>query len=280
MMKRFILTSFLFCLASVLLGSNPAAADTIWWSDDNGHTGTLNTSTLTVTSEFNTLSGGTTNSMQDIAFGPANVLYGVDGHNQLYTINTSNGAPTAVGTPNNIGTTIYGLGFSNPTMYAGAGNQLYTVNLTAGTYAALPDPIGLPSGAEVAGDIQIAKNGVTYVTDTDGDLVSVNTSTGAGTIIGTNSTYGPDSILGLALGSSGTLWGLTQDGQLLTLNPSLGNGYVQAIDGVIDYPGAGPIEFYGAAAPVPEPGSLSVITALSLIGLARRRPRRNNQSVK
>jgi hypothetical protein len=212
--------------------------------------------------------------MQDIAFGAANVLYGVDGQNQLYTINTSNGAPTKVGTPNNIGTTIYGLGFSNPTLFAGAGNQLYTVNTTAGTYAALPDPIGLPSGAEVAGDIQIASSGITYVTDTKGDLVSVNTSTGAGTIIGTNSSYASetDNILGLALGSSGTLWGLTANGELLTLNPALGNGFVQDVDGTIDYPtGGGPVIFFGAAAPIPEPGSLSVLTALSLIGLARRR---------
>ncbi len=268
-MKRFILMCFLSALASVVLSPKPAAADTIWWSDNMGNTGTLNTSTLGVTNIFKSLAGGSTNSMQDIAFGPGNVLYGVDGTNQLYTINKATGVPTAVGSPNSIGATIFGMGFSNGVVYAGAGNQLYSVNLGAGTYTALPNPLGLPGGAIVAGDVQVGANGNTYLTDTSGDLVSVNLSTGVGTVVGTNSHYAGDQILGLALGSSGTLWGLTESGELLTINPALGNGFVQSVDGIIDYPTGGPIFFYGAAAAntsAPEPGTL-MLMGLGIAGL-------------
>jgi hypothetical protein len=280
-MKRFILLSLFSAVVGVLLCPKPAAADQIWWSDNNGNTGTLSTSTLSVTNLFSTLSGGSTFSMQDIAFGPSNVLYGVDGNNQLYSINTSNGAATMVGSPNSIGRVIFGMGYSNGSVYAGAGNQLYSVNLGAGTYMALPNPIGLPGGAIVAGDVQVGADGVTYLTDTDGDLVSVNLSTGVGTVVGTNSFYASDQILGLALGSSGTLWGLTEDGELLTINPALGNGFVQAVDGTIDYPNGGPIFFFGATAAnlaTPEPATMTLlgIGTAGLLGYRRwrRKPAR------
>jgi DNA-binding beta-propeller fold protein YncE len=135
-----------------------------------------------------------------LAFDSSDVLYASDGE-ALYTFNTSTAARTLVGS-HGITTQIRGLAFDPAAgiLYAssaGDGDKVYTIDKTTGA-ATLLGTIGV--GPEDTTDLCVV-SGVLYgvksgADDPTNDLfLSINTSNGAGTSIGTT---GVDGISGLA----------------------------------------------------------------------------------
>jgi len=198
--------------------------------------------------------------LSDIAFNSINgALFGINlaTPSQFYSINTSTGAASAVGstTINNLN----GLTFS-PTgaLYASGGGSaggtvldgLYTVNTSTGA-ATL---VGVGGGNyRSSGDLEFF-NGTLYATgfqSVGNDILySINTTTGVATPIGTN--LGFANVFGLA-NNNGTLVGFTNPGsgtgQIITINVATGFGtfltnYTQEFNGATDF--------------TPEPGTLGL----------------------
>jgi hypothetical protein len=116
-----------------------------------------------------------------LAFSPSGTLYGAVG-NQLFTINTASGAASVVGSGsyNAFGD----LAFSSSgalylTSAAGTGSpaSLYSVNASNGMGSVI-GPIGF---SDVYGLVFV--DGVLYGFDIGGDILNINTTTGAGTRI-------------------------------------------------------------------------------------------------
>jgi DNA-binding beta-propeller fold protein YncE len=148
----------------------------------------------------------------------------------LWSINkttaaTSNPLSTGIGGPIDIATAPDARLFT-ATAVVGPGSTLYTINPGTGVPTAV-GPTGLPSLIE--GGLAFSLSGTLYATwvnSGDHDLATLNTTTGAGTIVGPST--GADDPSGLAFSSSGTLYMLdahTNTGfatTLDTLNPSTG----------------------------------------------------------
>jgi Ca2+-binding RTX toxin-like protein len=192
-------------------------ADPILWIDDtSGNVGHIDAVTGAATPV-----GYTGTVLTDLAFNPQEQLYGST-FSTLYTVNQLNGSLTPVG---NFGTgvSINGLVFSaSGTLYGSGGTGLYTINTSTGA-ATLVGNSGLPPGFGSAGDLAFL-NGKLYEAVTDGavsDLTLIDPATGAGQIVGT--IVGNPSVLALATGSNGTLYGV--DGtKVYSINPSTGIG--------------------------------------------------------
>src|SRR6476660_2407421 len=89
-----------------------------------------------------------------LAFSAAGVLYGVDTNTaNLYTINQTTGAATAVGALTGVPTNLGGdIAFGpDGTLYMVAGTTLYTVPLTAGAVTSLGTISGLDAGTAAVG---------------------------------------------------------------------------------------------------------------------------------
>lgn len=154
-------------------------------------------------------------------------LYATDG--VLYNVNPANGGATPIGNGVGVGVTGLGLAPQSGVLY-GVTTALYAINLNTGA-ASLVGSLNLPTVNDVnsrAGDVAYGPNGTTLYLSADvpeekaGDeLFSVNTSTGAATLIGS---IGFTNVTGLALGDDGVLYGVTGTGQILSINTSTGGG--------------------------------------------------------
>ncbi len=140
--------------------------------------------------------------MHGLAFDPTtNTLYAMDAgsDSQLYTINTSTGVATPIGSPV-VGATVGGLAFDpgSNTLYGidnfAPQSKLITVNTTTGTHTVVG-----PLGAGIVDVDALAfsePEGKLYaIDDTTENLLSINPATGAATVIGSTgdvwgSTYG------------------------------------------------------------------------------------------
>lgn len=171
-MKKVILAIAL--IPSMLCGT-ALSAPILWVGDQSGNLGTVDVTSGTVT-----VIGNMGQAMTDIAFDNQGNLYATS-FTQLFSINKSTAQATTIGN-HNLGANKNSLVFdANNTLYA-ANNSLYTLNVTTGA-ATLIGNGGTAynsSGdlAFVAGDLFLSS---TYGNDS---LVKLNTTNGAATFVG------------------------------------------------------------------------------------------------
>jgi hypothetical protein len=152
--------------------------------DSNGNIGTVDVVTGAVTfigpsTIFNVPSTvGPT--FTDIAYNSTGALFGVTFTN-FYTISTTTGIATLVGGLGGPHPDINALVFSpTGTLYT-ASDTLYTINTATGLATALPNPLG--AGIKSAGDLAFL-NGKLYLTALNGNLYTVDTTTGIAALVG------------------------------------------------------------------------------------------------
>jgi DNA-binding beta-propeller fold protein YncE len=193
--------------------------------------------------------------------------------NSLYTVNTSTAAATFVGSTGQSDLIEGDIAFdpSNGTLYAaysGVAGSLEQELLTINTSTGLATIVGdLPSGGDVSGlafdksdNLWAVETGATSGADAY-ELLELNKSTGAVLNTLAMDMYGGPT-LGIRFDAAGNLY-MADDDDFYEINTSTGAATLIDTTGV-DAAGL-------AYVSVPEPGSLSVLTALSLFGLARRR---------
>jgi len=172
-MNKRILLALIYSMFMVV--ANPAHA--VFIGDATG-----NLYNLDVTSNTSTLIGNSgIGAMFDIALDPtSNILYGVTGFGDFASISQTTGAATTLGST---GAFINGLTFdSSGTLFGTGGTGLYTINLGTGA-ASIVGSTGFDSSGDIAfdtaGNLYLSATG----SGTD-RLISVNTTTGAGSLIG------------------------------------------------------------------------------------------------
>ena len=161
-------------LAAFLAVGSPAHATYI--GDNSGNLFDLDVATNTSTFIGN---GGVV--MFDIALDPiSGTLYGISGAGGLYSINTTNGSVTFIG---NSGQFINGLTFdSSGTLFGSGGISLFTLNTGTGA-ATTVGSTGYTSSGDIAFDA-LGNLFMSALGTGNDDLISLNASTGAGSLIG------------------------------------------------------------------------------------------------
>ena len=129
------------------------------------------------------------NSILGLAFRPGGTLFGVSLNSRLYTINPSTGAATLVAALTGTGFPgiggVFDIKFDNTgNTYLLSANKLYTINTSNGQ-TTLVGAIGF---SVYALDLE---NGTLYGFTTDGKIISINTTTGAGVLVATQSQTSP-----------------------------------------------------------------------------------------
>jgi hypothetical protein len=267
--------------AGITLAPGTLQADTVAYALFDGNplgTVDLNTGIYTPT---------TTAAIQALGLGAYNGGLYADGSSNLIQINPATGVATAAPTPYNLneagfGSTTNGLFL----MQAGAPTNLYSINPTTGA-ATLIGPTGITVGGG-NGKLSVSNDsGALYwaaestTTSSSSSLYSINTSTGAATLIGNTDGLGPTPVGGLLL-EGGTLWAAFENNNINghnidTLNTTTGaatfvsieqeaNGSHQNFVGLAPDP-LSPV----SSAAAPEPATLALFGAgLGAIGLLRR----------
>ena len=186
-------------------------------------------------------------------------LWGINGGNQLFSINSTTAAATLVGSTLTgfINSLVFGPG---GVLYA-AGSNLYSLNTSTG----VGTQIGAGNGYNSSGDLAFV-GGTMYLSSdpsANDSLWSIDLTTGQGINIGA---IGANAVFGLATPDNVTLYGLS--GQtVLAINTLNGAGTA-----VVNYSGGGMTAAFGTAffteagAPIPEPSALSLV-AFALLGL-------------
>lgn len=188
------------------------AATVIYAADDNGNLFTVNAST----GQTHVI-GHMPQIMFDIAFNKNGALYGIDGSNEVWSINPNNAAISFVGSLN-VRDEINSLTFAaDGTLYA-AGTDLYAINLTTHQFF----DRGTMGGFTSAGDLAFDKSGRLLLSTTSDELLQVNPLNAHVTPIGP---IGFSQVLGLAEGPDGVLYGMSDTtDQIFSINPVTGHG--------------------------------------------------------
>lgn len=244
--------------AVTLLAVAPLGASTIYLSGSDGFLYTFDTGTDTITQgpDMGIV-------MSDIAF-LNGTLYGISfaADSELYTINTTTGATSAVGAS---GTFLNALDGDNGTLYAAGGeagcnippsvpcDSFYTVSTSTGA-ASLVGSGTYDSSGDLEGDPNAS--GSLFLTSqpdasTD-ELWVINAATGNGTSLGD---IGYAEVYGLAY-TNGILYGFNDVGNnVLTIDPTTGAGtYLTSYSPNFEILGA-------AVNNVPEPREIGVVLA-------------------
>jgi hypothetical protein len=250
-MKRLLRVAALFLLVIGSVRHSTAAVQIYSGGNIDGNLYTTDSATAATT-----LIGNTGIIPFDIAFSPSGQLYGVDQGSALYKINATTAASTLVGNTNAF---INGLDFrSNGVLYGSGEDNLYTIDTSTGVATLVGSNGGL---YQSAGDIAFAPDDSLYMTTDSNQLVKLNTATGAATLVGAIgffNVYGIDFI-------GNTLYGITDGGQLLTVDTTTGAGsLVTAATTGFSCGGS-------SVNPVPEPGSLALLSLGGLMIMLRRR---------
>jgi streptogramin lyase len=156
--------------------------------------------------------------MYDIAANAQGYLYGVDGQDNLWSINANNASAKKIGSLG-VSDNVNSLDFAaNGTLY-GAGSNLYQINPSNGHATNL----GSLKGFTSAGDLCIDNKGRLLLTTNQGDLVQLNPYTHTVTNIGS---LGYSQVYGMVYASNGVIYGMSNStDQIFTINPSNGHGY-------------------------------------------------------
>jgi len=254
------------------------AADINLWIDDaSGVIGTVDVTPGPNLGKV-TIIGPSGVILTDIAFSPGGALYGI-GPNvanppySLFSLNTGNGAASTIGALSpTINALPCALGTCPPnslvfspggTLYTAVGG-LYTINPTTASDLLVGS---LGSGFVSGGDLAFA-DGNLYLTTADARLVTVNTATGAATLVGPT---GVANLFGLASPDGTTLYGVGGT-SVYTVSKTTGAATL-----LVDYGGQGLGQAFGEAfitesgPSVPEPSSFLLVAAASISLLYRRR---------
>jgi hypothetical protein len=189
---------------------------TIYVIDNLGNLGTVN-----VTNGDVHVIGNTGVVMTDIAFDASGVLYGVS-TDKLYKINKSTAASTLIGSLGITDATSLEFNKGGSVLYT-ANNQLHTVDTTTGLATSIPSSNGFPFSS--SGDLTSIGDKF-YLTSkiagdvTNNDLVSLDTSTGTGTLVGH---IGFPNVYALATNDNVHLYGFS-NGNLISINTTTGVG--------------------------------------------------------
>jgi hypothetical protein len=162
--------------------------------------------------------GNTGTFLNDIAFDPNGNLFGISG-SQLFSLNPTTGAATAVGSPT-------GLGDTTPLVFSDAGT-LYTATTSLCTVSPLTG-LGVTVGSggdpyRASGDLAFL-DGTLYLSSAfnlAGDsLVRLNPANGAGTLVGP---VGFPIVYGLASNDDVSLYGFSGN-KVIRIDPATGAG--------------------------------------------------------
>ena len=258
------LVKTIIIIIGLMISSAVSAIPTLWVGDSSGQLGTVDVSTGAVT-----VIGGMGATMTDIAFDQSGNLYGIT-FNSLYSINTSTGAATFIGS--------HSLGGSKNSLVFDASGTLYAANSSLFTLDILTGASSLVGNGgysySSSGDLAFINNEL-YLSSSGSstdDLVKLDTSNGLGTLVGD---IGFGAVYGLATDNNVDLYGLSGT-SVLNINTLTGAGSF-----LVDYSGQGLGAAWGSAfyeesgASVPEP-SVSALLAIGLLGvfgMSRRKTR-------
>jgi hypothetical protein len=282
MKNRYVaFVGWLVLLLLAAVQASASAAVVLYVHDDSNNLATVDLGTGAVNIIGNFGLNPALEPITDIAFDPSGNLYGVSfktdaSGSTLYRIDATTAALTSIGPLGLIAEnalvfgadgTLYTAGLFGTTLSA-MDTTLYTVNTSTGAATPLGN-IGYSS----AGDLAFNGGGL-YLSSTTHELIRINL---AGAVSG--EAVGPfgvafTDVFGLATGDDGVLYGVAGT-KVFSTNTSTGAGTL-----VLDYTGNGLGPAFGTAffteagaSPVPEPGSLTLMT-LGVIGLFASRWRR------
>jgi hypothetical protein len=222
---------------------------------------------------------------EGLAFGPSNVLYGimapsVSSPASLYTVNTTTGTPTLVGSTGVALTTLTSL--SNGALYGvGLNDNLYSINSSTGA-ATLIGANGLANLSSIDFENSLASDGTNlyYTLGTSGGtdiLYKLNLTTGAATEIGSTGTTGiAGSVFAGPTFATGQLYGFLTNGNVDTINTTTGQATHSGTENAPSaiYGGVGIVESQFAATPEPSSLALLGIGTTGIAGYGWRRKRK------
>jgi len=256
-MKYVAASLIFFCLAAIQLMATQAYVAT-----SNGDFVQYNTATGTYA-----LLGNNATMLWGMGFS-SGVLYANDSNFSpnvgFYNVNTTNGTPTIVadmtGSTNGSGTLTAPMG-GGTLYYFDHSNQLFTVNPSTGAATTI-GALGFTVGG--AFDLDFAPNGQLYATS-NGNFYQINTSTGAGTLLGNSGAQ-----LQALLAGDGNLYGFSGT-NMYSINLTDGAlTFVRSTPGVLgNFDDGTPV----LTSSTPEPSTLALLGsgALAAFGAFRKK---------
>jgi hypothetical protein len=259
---------------TVMVAAGPASADVFAYGtlspfQDTGDFGIVDLTTGTfqqVSQSPGSINGG---HVAGLVMGSNDVLYSANEYtpNELWIVNPASGATTLVGMMNP-STGDDGLGSTT--------SAIYLTDRSGNFYQVNPSTANLTYIANI-GAMELSTNSATLYGSLGATLYTINTTTGATTLIGTPPINSSTSYSWEALADiDGLLYGSTTSGGLYTIDTS--NDTATYVGGSDVIWGLAPESSGATSSSVPEPATITLLSAaLVLFGLERRRTRKRQR---